>query len=117
LSPDGGFCFVVEVVLPFHGIPVSHITGVLWSFVIGTVLARVVNSTPMQPILPPTHFLVSDLPAINATEQATEGYSATFPSPAWLPWECLPVLGGHGLIHTTPNSAKFWGSFSSINPS
>jgi hypothetical protein len=85
-----GFVLFLEVVLPFHGSPVSHITGVLWGFVIGTVLARVVNSTPMQPILPPTHFLVSDLPAINATE----GYSAMFPSPAWLPWECLPVLVG-----------------------
>jgi hypothetical protein len=85
--------------------------------VIGTVLARVVHSTPMQPILPPTHFLVSDLPAINATEQATEDYSATIPSPAWLPWECLPVLGGYGLIDYIPNCAKFWGGFSSINRS
>ncbi len=117
MSPDGGVCFVLEVVLPFHGIPVSHINGVLWGFVIGTVLARVVHSTPMQPILPPTHFLVSDLPAINATEQATEDYSATIPSPAWLPWECLPVLGGYGLIDYIPNCAKFWGGFSSINRS
>jgi hypothetical protein len=46
LSPHGGVCFVLEVVLPFHGIPVSHINGVAWGFVIGRVLARVVKFHP-----------------------------------------------------------------------